>query len=87
MWETRECANDLAGGQKPWVATKKKTLIAAEQCAHKRAAFRERVAPIAIERFVFLDEMGVRVGMTPLYGRAPGGERVVCHVNGAIICR
>ena len=51
-----------------------------EQCAAKRAAFRERVAAIASERFVFLDEMGVRVGMTPLYGRAPGGKRVVDRV-------
>lgn len=34
---------------------------------------------MARERLVFLDETGVATNMTRLYGRAPKGERVVCH--------
>lgn len=38
---------------------------------------------VAPERFVFLDEMGVHLAMTPARGRAPIGERAVCHVPGS----
>jgi len=31
-------------------------------------------------KLVFLDEAGINTGMTRLYGRAPGGERVVEHI-------
>lgn len=31
------------------------------------------------ERLVFLDETGVATNMTRLYGRAPKGERALCH--------
>lgn len=32
---------------------------------------------IAIEELVFVDEMGSQLGMTPLYARAPRGERAI----------
>lgn len=35
------------------------------------------------ESIVYLDEMGVHLAMTPARGRAPVGERAVCHVPGS----
>ena len=43
----------------------------------KRARFRRDVRTIEPEKLVFVDEMGVNTTMTPAYGRAPRGERVV----------
>lgn len=34
------------------------------------------------ENLVYLDEMGVHLGMTPARGRAPVGERALCYVPG-----
>lgn len=35
------------------------------------------ISPLAIKRFKFIDESGVNLAMTRLFGRAPRGERVV----------
>jgi transposase len=43
----------------------------------KRAEFRREVGTIATKRLVFVDETGVTTLMTPAYGRAPRGERLV----------
>ena len=40
----------------------------------------EYIPHIEISRLIFLDETGVNLGMTRLYGRAFGGERVVDYV-------
>jgi transposase len=47
---------------------------------HKRATFRGRAARVDPSRLVFLDETGANTALTPLYGRAPRGQRVVGHV-------
>jgi len=44
-----------------------------------RKVRQENQPGMARERLVFLDETGVATNMTRLYGRAPKGERVVCH--------
>jgi len=63
------------------ITRKKKSLHAAEQdrpeVQKKRRAFQRKVKPIEPERLVFVDETGVTTAMTPAYGRAPRGERVV----------
>ena len=63
------------------ITRKKKTKHAAEQdrpdVQEKRRAFREEIKPIEPKRLVFVDETGVATAMTPAYGRAPSGERVV----------
>jgi hypothetical protein len=33
--------------------------------------------PLAVERYKFIDESGINLAMTRLFGRAPRGERVV----------
>lgn len=35
------------------------------------------MAPLDVQRLQFVDESGVNVAMTRLYGRAPRGERVI----------
>jgi transposase len=42
-----------------------------------RRDFRERALTWASEKLKFLDEVGVYLGMTPCYGWAPAGKRVV----------
>jgi len=61
----------------PGLDAQKKSLIAAERDEDARAAWRERVAEVAPERFVFVDETGSHLGLTRLYSRAPRGERAV----------
>jgi transposase len=46
----------------------------------KRQGFRREVEAIATKRLVFVDETGVTTTMTPAYGRAPRGQRVVDSV-------
>ena len=45
-----------------------------------RAEFKERIEGVPAKRRIFLDESGVNIAMTRLYGRAPRGERVVDSV-------
>jgi transposase len=63
------------------ITRKKKTGHADERdrpdVQRKREAFRGEVEAIEPRRLVFVDETGVTTAMTPAYGRAPRGERVV----------
>jgi len=54
----------------------KKSLIAAERDAAKRAAWRADAAPLDPADLVFLDETAATIAMTPRYARAPRGTRV-----------
>ena len=45
-----------------------------------RQAFDAEIRPLArdlLERFKFIDEFGVHLGLTRLFGRAAPGERVI----------
>jgi transposase len=62
--------------------TRKKKSLHADQrdrpdVQAKRDKFRREVRTIAARRLIFVDETGVNTAMTPAYGRAPRGERVV----------
>jgi transposase len=63
------------------ITRKKKTRHADERdrpdVRKERESFREEVRPIEPKRLVFVDETGVTTAMTPTYGRAPSGERVI----------
>jgi transposase len=54
---------------------KKKSLEALEQDEEARAAWRELMGELEPDRLVFLDECGSNIALTPLYARAPRGER------------
>jgi len=58
----------------------KKTLIAREQDAAERAAFRAEVAALDPATLVFVDETATSLRLTPLRGRSPRGERLVDRV-------
>ena len=55
--------------------TQKKSLSASERDEAARAAWRQEAQGIATERWVFVDECGSHLALTPLYARAPRGER------------
>jgi transposase len=58
----------------------KKSLIATEQDPLARAAWWEGIADVPTEHLVFVDETGTHTRMTPLYARAPRGQRAYGHV-------
>ena len=74
-------AHDVPCAAAPGVAAKKKSLHASEQDTERvqqaRAGYQEEVAALDPQRFKFIDESGVNLAMTRLYGRAPRGERVI----------
>jgi hypothetical protein len=61
------------------MATQKKSLHATERdTAHvqqARAAYHQLMATLDVHRLKFVDEAGVNLAMTRLYGRAPRGTR------------
>ncbi len=57
-----------------------KSFFPSERNQRKRRAFRRKVAPWDVRRFVFVDEMGSNIAMARLYGRAAPGVRVVDEV-------
>jgi transposase len=69
------------------ITRKKKTKHADEQdrpdVQKAREVFREEILSIEPGRLVFVDETGVTTAMTPTYGRAPSGERVVASAPGS----
>jgi len=58
----------------------KKTLIAREQDPAVRAAWRTELATLDPATLVFLDETSTPTTLTPAYGRAPKGQRVIGSV-------
>jgi transposase len=55
----------------------KKVLFAAERDEAVRAVWWETLQPCDPATLVFVDESGTNLAMTPRYGRAPRGQRVV----------
>jgi transposase len=52
-------------------------LGAAERAEQARIAYRKRVAGRAAADFVIVDECGSNINLTPVYARAPRGERAI----------
>ena len=63
-----------------WVDPQKKTLYAREQDPVARAAFRARLATIAADDIIVIDECGSNLNLTPRYARAPRGQRAIGYV-------
>lgn len=62
------------------ITRKKKTLGAVERDEAARAIFREVISQLQAEDVVVVDESGSRIGMAPLYARAPRGLRAYDRV-------
>ena len=58
-----------------WAGRTKKTLGASERNEQERATWRREVSPLSAKQLVFVDECGSNIALTPLYARAPKGER------------
>jgi transposase len=60
---------------------KKKSLHASERDTERvqqaRSDYRQVIAELDLKRFKFVDESGINLSLTRLYGRAPRGERVI----------
>jgi transposase len=50
-------------------------MASSERDEQRRSAFREYVRGIASEKFVFVDECSTNISLSPIYARAPRGER------------
>jgi transposase len=67
---------DEPGDQRPlWLDPEKKSLIASERDETARAAWRERAAAVAPDRWVWVDEFGSHTALTRTYARSPRGTR------------
>ena len=67
--------DDEPSDQTVRVDAKKKSLGATERNEEERATWRENASQLPTESLVFLDECGSNIALTPLYARAPKGER------------
>jgi transposase len=71
----------VSGGAAARVTAKKKTLHAAERdtprVQQERWKYADKIAAVDVQRLKFVDEAGVNLALTCLYGRAPAGERAV----------
>jgi DDE superfamily endonuclease len=63
------------GNQTTGLDAKKKSIGATERNEEERAAWRENASQLPTDHLVFIDECGSNIALTPLYARAPRGER------------
>ncbi len=75
LWHPGLYGYPQSGVQKARAAVQKKSLFSSERDEAERARWRERIARIAPERLVFVDECGTHTSMVRIYARAPKGER------------
>jgi transposase len=61
--------------QAPGLDAKKKTVGATERNEDARSAWREQMKTVDANQVVIVDETGSNSGLTPLYARAPQGQR------------
>lgn len=67
--------DDGPGAGAPGLVAQEKTLVAAERDEARRGAWRGEVAALDPAAFVFVDECGTHIALTPLYAWAPREER------------
>ena len=80
----RQRGHDVPCAPAPGITPQKKSLHASERDTPRtqqaRQDYRQRITALDLGRLKFVDESGVNLAMTRLYGRAPTGERVVGSV-------
>ena len=74
-WPTGEHNNDGTCDQTDGLDAKKKTMGATERNEEARAAWREQLKQLDASILIVIDECGSNIGLTPLYGRSPKGQR------------
>jgi transposase len=71
----RESLDHESRHQTAGLDAKKKSIGATERNEEERAAWRAKTCTLPTEDLVFIDEAGSNIALTPLYARAPRGER------------
>jgi transposase len=81
VWAPGKRIHDIASPHAHGTAAQKKSLHASERDTARvqqaRAGYWQRIAALDPQRLRFVDESGVNLALTRLYGRAPKGERVI----------
>jgi transposase len=80
LWDAGEYEHDEPGHPPAGLDAQKKTLGASERDEATRAAWGEQARQLESGQLVFVDECSSNIALTPLYGRAPRGQRVVGRV-------
>ncbi|HST87226.1 MAG TPA: hypothetical protein VLJ14_02520 [Ktedonobacterales bacterium] len=70
----------MAGPAPPGLDAEKKSLAASERDEEARTAWREAVAQLDPQWFVFVDESGTHIALTRLSGWAPHHQRATGSV-------
>ena len=73
----RKSRDDVAGAPTSWLATQKKSLVAAERDETARATWRLDASTLDSADLVFVDETSTHTALTRRRARAPRGERAV----------
>ncbi len=73
----RQSRDDVAGAPTSWLATQKKSLVAAERDETARATWRLDASTLNSADLVFVDETSPHTALTRRRARAPRGERAV----------
>jgi transposase len=79
-WTVGQPLDDEPSHQGVGVDAKKKSLAASERNQQQRADWREQIKQRDASQFVFVDECGSNIALTPLYARAPKGQRAIDSV-------
>lgn len=74
-WDAGQSLDDGTGHQTGWMDAKKKTMGASERDQTARATWRDLLKKLDARQLVVIDECGSNIGLTPLYARAPRGQR------------
>jgi transposase len=79
-----QCADDVPCAAARGATASKKSLHASERDTPRvqqaRAIYQQRITALDLQRLKCVDESGVNLAMTRLYGRAPTGERGIGSV-------
>lgn len=70
-------SDDEPRSEKARMDFQKRSMASSERDEQRRGAFGEYVKSIVTERFVFVDECSTNIALSPIYARAPKGERAL----------
>src|SRR5260221_1400269 len=73
--------HDGTGPTKTGLDAQKKSFGAVERDEAERLLFRDVVSALKVEKIKVVDESSTHLGMTPLYARAPRGQRAYAKVR------
>lgn len=74
-WAAGQLGHNASSDCPPGLDAKKKSLGATERSETARAAWRDLMDYLPVHDLIFVDECGSNIALTPLYARAPRGQR------------